>query len=126
MVNNRGNHNAYVPRAKPSLLCGNCGKSFGGTRVNQKWCPACRNYVKSGQRAINGIQKFRAIDGEGVGNGRDHKYVLLGVGQEQCEWPNGPENITDIFRFLYRCFRLDSQRIYGGFYLTYDWNMWLR
>jgi hypothetical protein len=79
-------------------------------------CPECRNAPAD----------FIAIDGEGTGRGRDHKYVLLGVGQEQREWPDGVTDITEIFEFLYDQFRANPNAIFGGFFLGYDWNMWLK
>ena len=119
-------HGTYCPREIQKTLCGNCHVYFVNPTGRAKWCTSCKPIVKSGQRRINGEQKFRAIDGEGIGRGSDHRYVLLGVGQNQIEWPDGVKNIEDIFGFIYQQFELDTSRIFGGFYLTYDWNMWLR
>lgn len=71
-----------------------------------------------------GIDKFIAVDGEGVTiPGGDHPYVLLGVGQEQIENPAGlawPE----IFDFLYE--RWAPRTAFVGFYLGYDFTQWLK
>lgn len=108
------------------ISCQSCGRSFSSFHPYTKWCKTCRESVKREQRAINGQQEFRAIDGEGIGNGSSHRYVLLGVGNNQREWPDGVTSIGEIFEFLYENFVSEPYRIYGGFYLTYDWNMWLR
>jgi hypothetical protein len=126
MVKARANHNNYSRGEVAKTTCSSCGTFFLNPSGQAKWCPGCKKAVKSAQRRINGEQHFRAIDGEGVGRGSDHKYVLLGVGQNQVQWENGVKNIEDIFGFLYQQFKLDTNRIFGGFYLTYDWNMWLR
>ena len=120
------NHGTYIPREVQKTECGSCHAIFQNPTGKAKWCSDCKHSVKSAQRKINGEQRFRAIDGEGVGRGSSHRYVLLGVGQNQIEWPGGVEKIEDIFGFLYQQFELEPSRIYGGFYLTYDWNMWLR
>jgi hypothetical protein len=69
---------------------------------------------------------FIGIDGEGIGRGREHQYVLLGIGQEQREWPEGVRNIAEIFSFVYDAYRANPHATFAGFYLPYDFNMWLR
>lgn len=72
-----------------------------------------------------GTRKFCAIDGEGLGAEPD-RYVLLGVGQEQYENPNG---ITwkEAFEFLYSQYlRFGSGTSYVGFYLGYDFTQILK
>lgn len=119
-------HGTYQPKIQGELLCLTCGNAFTPKRSDARFCNDCRESRKTEQRAVNGIQQFRAVDGEGIGRGSDHKYVLLGIGDYQQEWPNGVESITDIFSCLYGQFLLGPGRIFCGFYLTYDWNMWLR
>lgn len=70
--------------------------------------------------------EFIMIDGEGTGDGKEHKYVLLGVGQEQLEAPDGFTDITVIFKFLYEQFLANPDAAFCGYYLGYDFNMWLR
>lgn len=115
----------YRPKVRVPIL-GECGHVFIPTRSDAKWCPDCKDKKKADQRRINGIQQFRAVDGEGIGSGRGHKYVLLGIGDSQSEWEDGVPQLEDIFNPLYRAFLLEPERIFVGFYLTYDWNMWLR
>ena len=55
-----------------------------------------------------------------------HVYVLLGVGDAQVEWPDGVTDITEIFSFLYEQFKKSPDAVFAGFYLGYDFNMWLR
>ncbi len=114
------------PTQTCTVSCQSCGRDFSSLRSHTKWCDDCRGSIKSEQRSINGIQEFRAIDGEGIGKGPNHKYVLLGVGDRQREWPDGVDGIESIFSFLYDRFTQEKSRIFGGFYLTYDWNMWLK
>lgn len=119
-------HDRQYQKKTHQVSCQSCGRNFGSFHPYTKWCEVCRKSVKAEQRAINGVQEFRAIDGEGIGNGSAHRYVLLGVGNNQREWPDGVTSIGSIFEFLYENFVREPDRIYGGFYLTYDWNMWLR
>jgi hypothetical protein len=56
-----------------------------------------------------------------MGKGRNHRYVLLGVGEEQYENPRGI--IWDeAFEFLYKQFETHPQAAFVGFYLGYDFN----
>lgn len=124
-------------------LCVDCGNDYLRTNTRQNRCPTCqyikrlrdRHSVKTrpthnvpGDRHITRDRRnahvFRAIDGEGIGD----KYLLLGISDDKrIEWPDGLSDITDVFRFLYDDF-LDGHQddIYVGFFLTYDWNNWLR
>lgn len=76
--------------------------------------------------SLPGLPRFISVDGEGIGRGKDHRYVLLGVGQEQREWPDGVRDITEIFSFLYDQFLANPDAVFAGFFLGYDFNMWLR
>lgn len=69
---------------------------------------------------------FTGIDGEGTGKGRDHRYVLLGIGDQARTWPEGVHDITEIFAFLYGQYEQNPEAVYCGFFLGYDFNMWLR
>jgi len=92
------------------------------------FCPdhSGHNASIKAKRAGLWTPEFRAIDGEGMGNGSEHRYVLLGVGQVQTEWPGGVEDITQIFDALYSGFRAEPNAAWVGFFLSYDYNMWLR
>jgi DNA polymerase type B, organellar and viral len=69
--------------------------------------------------------RFVCVDGEGqtLADG-SHRYVLLGVGDQQISDPGGLDYL-DIFAFLYSQFQTGSV-CYSGFFLTYDFTQWLR
>jgi hypothetical protein len=71
-----------------------------------------------------GTDDFIAIDGEGVTlpNG-EHRYVLLGVGQEQIEDSDGLQ-WQEIFEFIES--QWTPRVAFVGFYLGYDFTMWLK
>lgn len=68
---------------------------------------------------------FVCVDGEGVTdeNG-NHRYVLIGVGENQISDPNGL-SWSRIFEFLYGEFTTGSVA-YTGFFLGYDFTQWVR
>src|SRR5256885_2291208 len=68
--------------------------------------------------------KFVGIDGEGVNlpNG-EHRYVLLGIGNDQIENANGL-SWKDCFTFLYDHF--ETGTAFVGFYLGYDFTQIFR
>jgi hypothetical protein len=60
--------------------------------------------------------------------GHAHKYVLLGVGDNQIVNRDGLE-FTEILSFLYQCFEAQPQyrkTVFAGFYLGYDFTQWLK
>jgi hypothetical protein len=63
--------------------------------------------------------EFIAVDGEGAGYGKEHKYVLLGCGKNYYENVEGI-SWKEAFRFLYDCFLQNPQAAYVGFFLSYD------
>lgn len=65
--------------------------------------------------------EFVCVDGEGQGEGPDHKYVLLGVGARQYENPDGL-HWSECFDFLYSQFESNPRAVYVGFFLSYDFN----
>jgi len=69
--------------------------------------------------------RFTGVDGEGTGNGTNHRYVLLGVGSEQISDSNGLSFMT-IVEFLYERFLTDPKAVYAGYFLGYDFAQWLR
>ena len=129
----------YMPRVAPdgiTLLCewDNCPEP--PARYNAKFCIEHSN-VKLRRAADSSLRvngqvrttvrnRFIGVDGEGTGDGKNHKYVLLGVGQDQREWPDGVTDITEIFGFLYDHYLENRDAVYAGFFLGYDFNMWLR
>lgn len=95
-----------------------CTARFAARNVRQRYCSAkCAGII---------IPPFVAIDGEGQGRGKDHRYVLLGCDSAQREWPDGVHNIQEVFEFLYGGFESNRDAIHVGFYLSYDFSMWLR
>ena len=106
-----------------------CNTEYVMQTVRDKYCPAHRgrnnNHARDARRATHDVE-FIMIDGEGTGDGADHKYVLLGVGDAQLERPEGFTDITEIFGFLYEQFTEHPQASFCGYYLGYDFNMWLR
>lgn len=67
------------------------------------------------------LPEFIGVDGEGVGDGKNHRYVLLGVGTEQYENPHGIQ-WDEAFRFLYEQFKKKPRATFVGFYLRYDFD----
>lgn len=104
-----------------------CTGTLVRQRVTDKYCRVHRGkHTRENIRRIEHDVEFIMVDGEGTGDGADHKYVLLGVGDAQLERPGGFDDITDIFSFLYDQFRDHPNASFCGFYLGYDFNMWLR
>lgn len=104
-----------------------CLNAITRKRVNHRYCP--EHNGKHTKRDINRGEhqvEFIMIDGEGVGDGPNHRYILLGCGDRQLERPDGFNDITEIFGFLYDQFRQHPGACFAGYYLGYDFNMWLR
>ena len=105
-----------------------CGSSFTRVQVKEKYCREHRgnkNTAKIVRRDRHDVE-FIMIDGEGSGDGREHKYVLLACGDVQLERSDGFRDITEIFDFLYGQFRAHPGACFAGFFLAYDYNMWLK
>lgn len=106
-----------------------CVNEIVKVRVTDKYCPGHQgknvNAARTVRRADHQVE-FIMVDGEGTGEGCDHKYILLGCGDIQLERPDGFTDITEIFGFLYEQFREHPRACFAGYYLGYDFNMWLR
>lgn len=108
-----------------------CQNTYIKQRVSDKYCPDHRgrgnryNVARTVRRAKHETT-FIMVDGEGTGDGKAHKYVLLGVGDNQLERPDGFTDIREIFGFLYEQFKANPEASFCGYYLGYDFNMWLR
>lgn len=106
-------------------VCGKCGNKFVATDTRQKTCTICRtkrlHYTKEPTR-------FIGVDGEGVTRpDGSHEYILLSVGGRSLYKPTGDRlTFYDIIPFLWECFTHDPTAVYVGFYLGYDFTMWLR
>jgi DNA polymerase type B, organellar and viral len=104
-----------------------CPNTIIRQRVTDKYCVMHRGkHTLEYIRRLGHDVEFIMVDGEGSGEGPDHKYVLLGVGDVQLERPDGFTDITEIFGFLYEQFKEHPDASFCGFYLGYDYNMWLR
>ena len=69
--------------------------------------------------------EFICVDGEGQGEGIDHRYVLLGVGSDQYENLDGI-HWSEAFEFLYGQFEESPRAVFVGFFLSYDFNQILK
>lgn len=67
---------------------------------------------------------FHCVDGEGQEIDGEHRYVLLGVGENQVSDPNGL-SWERIFAHLYGQFR-EGGHAYTGFFLGYDFAQWIK
>lgn len=85
-----------------------------------------KNAVRSATRQKN-EKIFIGIDGEGVTreDGK-HEYVLLSVGDKSYHENDNPLTTEGIFQFLWDCFLDEPDAVYAGFYLSYDFTMWLK
>jgi hypothetical protein len=68
---------------------------------------------------------FIAVDGEGIGKWRQHKYVLLGVGDNQYE-NGGGLRFTEIMNHLYGMYQENPKSAFVGFFLGYDFTQWFK
>lgn len=106
-----------------------CPGTLVKRKVSDKYCTDHAGRNRNNARDIRRLDhdvEFIMVDGEGTGDGKDHKYVLLGVGSDQIECPEGFTDITVIFRFLYDQFLAHPNAAFCGYYLGYDFNMWLK
>lgn len=83
-----------------------------------------QNRLRAATRARHDVE-FRAVDGEGSGRWRDHKYVLLGCNDNQVQNPAGLST-HEIFSHLYTDFLSHKDCAYVGFFLGYDFCQWLK
>lgn len=85
-----------------------------------------RNQARTRQRAERRIApvKFTCIDGEGMTVGGEHRYVLLGLGDEYIADPGGL-HWKEVFEFLYGHFE-SGGTAYCGFFLGYDFTQWVK
>lgn len=74
------------------------------------------------------IPEFIGVDSEGIGRGKNHRAVLLGVGKEQYVARDLSKGLQwqEVFRFLYDQFEQHPKAAFVGFYLKYDFTEWLK
>lgn len=83
-----------------------------------------QNDARKAVRAAHDVP-FIGVDGEGSGRWRNHKYVLLGVGDSQAE-NGGGLGFTEIFSHLYDCYKANPDGVFTGFFLGYDFTQWFK
>lgn len=102
-----------------------CSKRFESSDPRKRYC--CRECQVHGARSSEraSLTTFRAIDGEGMGEDSEHRYVLLGVGQDQL-WHEDASELSwpEIFSFLYAHY--EPRVAFVGFYLGYDFTYWVK
>lgn len=102
----------------------------------EQWVERSARYARTGKgRATNerkksrqrnararAIPTFIGVDGEGIGRGKNHRYVLLGVGSQQYIARDIRRGIQfdEAFQFLYEQYREHPEAAFVGFYLRYD------
>lgn len=108
-----------------TAVCEHCHKPFiTGSNQAVRYCgmkhqrAANRNTNRSRVRKHHELE-FIGVDGEGVGNGSAHRYVLLGCGERQYENRDGIQ-WSEALEFLWECYTLSPFASYVGFYLGYD------
>lgn len=135
-----------------SKECTGCGESFETEKFTQKRCkPGCgrvrtsadKNRTRTLKRE-NHETEFIAVDGEGIDTYEYveefdeesgelvqvrksvHDYVLLSVGDKSLHKDGKFLTHNDIFTFLYEQFLEHPDAAFVGFFLGYDFTMWLR
>jgi hypothetical protein len=108
--------------------CEHCGDEFEVTSITSKQSvckkPMCHQGPRTNRRSNHDVQ-FIGIDGEGVGREDNHRYVLLGCGQEHISNSSGI-GWGDALAFLYERFTKSPSAAYVGFFLGYDFTQWFR
>lgn len=77
------------------------------------------------RRKRNAEFEFIGIDGEGAGFEKDHRYVLLGCGEQYIENIDGI-SWKQAFEFLYGVFQEHPSAAFVGFFLSYDFTQILK
>jgi hypothetical protein len=75
------------------------------------------------------VPQFVGVDSEGIGDGKNHRAVLLGVGSAQYVAKDKRRGLhyDEVFDFLYSEFlKYPADTVFVGFYLKYDFNEWLK
>lgn len=80
-----------------------------------------RNAARMRKSRASALPTFIGVDGEGIGKGPRHRYVLLGVGDQQYENPNGIK-WYEALSFLYSQYQRTPRGSFVGFYLRYDFD----
>lgn len=81
-----------------------------------------KNAARMRKSRAASVPEFIGVDGEGVGRGKDHKYVLLSVGNQSLIEPRGIV-WQQAYEFFYDQFQGHPRSAFTGFYLGYDFNV---
>lgn len=112
--------------------CEGCGKPLPIERIRMRRCRdgcgrssqrASKHAARTARR-LTALPKFVGVDGEGETVNGEHRYVLLSVGDRSLHRGGEHLQFTDIMDFLLECY--DPEATYVGYYLGYDFTMWMR
>lgn len=101
-----------------------CNNVIDRPRWNKRFCSReCQAHSARGTRPT----RFVGIDGEGVDRPDGlHEYVMLSVGSRTLFDAGNQLTLDQILTFLYDQFTLDTQAVYVGFFLGYDFTQWFK
>lgn len=122
--------NFYAPTSR-ARLCGACRTDRRRAASRKAMTDNRKPDKRTGRQRVHQPPEFIAIDGEGMVltdqyGEQEHEYVLLGVGQNQYEWPDGLPSMETVFDILYKEYLAHPKAYFVGFFLTYDFNMMMR
>lgn len=72
------------------------------------------------------LTEFVGVDGEGMGQGSHHRYVLLRAGTGDALENPGGIHWQEAFEYLYGAFQANPRAAYVGFFLGYDFTQILK
>ena len=87
-----------------------------------------RNRDRMRKSRAESLPEFIGVDSEGIGRGKNHHCVLLGVGDQQYVAKDLTTGLhwQEVFTFLYSQYEAHPKASFVGFYLSYDFNEWLK
>jgi hypothetical protein len=87
-----------------------------------------KDAARKREKRATAIPEFVGVDSEGIGKGKNHRAVLLGVGDQQYVSRDLAKGLQyeEVFEFLYAQYERKPRAAFVGFYLSYDFNQWLR
>jgi DNA polymerase type B, organellar and viral len=117
-----------ITKTAPTMIAERKTSKHVAYRERQGEAYRAKNRKRMRATRAAAIPQFIGVDSEGIGRGKDHRAVLLGVGQNQYLAKDTRKGLhwREVFEFLYRQFECAPQAAYVGFYLTYDFNEWLK
>jgi len=105
-------------------VCEHCHTPFTTYKNNVRYCSPKHQKAANAHTNRSRVRRhheleFVGVDGEGVGRGNNHRYVLLGCGEKQFENVDGIQ-WDEALGFLWECYLDQPDAAFGGFYLGYD------